>query len=65
MSRRPHPVDPRQPVRRNGPDYHRGRQTGRIAARAQRAGRRSGCGVIATLAVLVPMWLLIIWVLAR
>jgi hypothetical protein len=36
MTRTPHPVDPRQPKRRNTADYYHGRAAGRVAGRAAR-----------------------------
>jgi hypothetical protein len=54
MTRGPHPVDPRQPKRRNTADYHHGRAAGRVAGRAARqaAADRKGCCLLRALFLL-------------
>jgi hypothetical protein len=55
MTRTPHPVDPRQPRRRNRqPDYRHGYIAGRAAGRAARqaAADRKGCCLLRALFLL-------------
>jgi hypothetical protein len=55
VSRTPHPVDPRQPKRRNNADYTHGYIAGRAAGRAARqAATRKGCCLL-TLMILLPL----------
>jgi hypothetical protein len=54
VTRTPHPVDPRQPKRRNNFDYRHGYIAGRAAGRAARqaAADRKGCCLIRVLFLL-------------
>jgi hypothetical protein len=55
MTRTPHPVNPRQPKRRNTADYTHGYIAGRAAGRAARqAAARNGCCLF-TLMILLPL----------